>query len=122
METAIVGAIAIIISAAISASVSLATQRRATKAAAAVTAQTSFADLVKDAGTIAAGVYQGTIEQLEREQREDRAEIADLKGRVRTLEQERAAMRAEHEREVGELRRELEAAKTALRLALPDES
>lgn len=80
----------------------------------------SHADLVREAGEIAGRVYKGTIETLEVEQREDRQEIAALKLRVRHLEGvEEQFTRAQ--REIRELRAELDTAKAALRIAFPDE-
>lgn len=101
MGTALIAAGTTLACALVSGLVAWATTRASAKGSVRAAQVSSLADLEREAGQRAAGIYQGAIQQLERERDEDRAEIADLQDQVDRL---RAQTRAT-DRELVECRR-----------------
>lgn len=76
------------------------TARASARGAVSAAKVTSLADLEKEASTRASQVYKDAIDQLEREQAEDRAEIEAL----RRSETELRRQAARHERQLAQCR------------------
>lgn len=123
-DTAVTTAIATVIATIITGGFAYVTQRSASKAAARNLDVSSRTDIEKEAFDRAKTYYTDTIDRLERDQADDRAEIASLKVQVREQGEEidtlRAADRVKDE-VIADLRRDLNVARTALQLRFPDE-
>lgn len=114
-------AIATIAAAGIGALAAWATSRSAARAAVESQSLASKTDIEKEAYKRAQSFYTDVIDRQERENRDLRAEVVALDGRVDTLEDQIDAERRERERVEKALREELDVAKKALRLAYPDD-
>ena len=117
-------AVATIIAAIIAAFAAIATQRSAAAAAVRNQSMSSRTDIEKEAFERAKDFYTDTIDRQGAEIHELEEDVAELKAKVRTLEQELATERQRNQKnttQVGRLQEQLDLAQRALRLKYPDE-
>lgn len=114
-------AIATVIAAIIAAFAAIATQRSAAAAAVRNQSVSSRTDIEKEAFERAKDFYTDTIDRQGANIHELETDVANLKGRVRYLEEELERERALNSKERARLQSELALAQEALRLKYPDE-
>lgn len=91
LSDAVIGVVGTVVATLVAAFSARATSRASAAGAVKTAAVTSLADLEKEAGQRAAGIYEGAITRLEKERAEDRQEIADQAQEIASLQRTNTA-------------------------------